>query len=67
MRLEPLSAPITGYVYDEKTGLLKATLNNENFATYYTYDGAGRLTKVEKETAAGVKKVSETFYQYGRP
>lgn len=67
MRLQPVNSPVTGYVYEESTGLLKAILDNENFATLYTYDGASRLIKTEKETAKGVKKVSETTYHYGRP
>jgi len=67
MRLQPVNGPVTGYIYDEKTGLLTATLDNENFATIYTYDAAGRLVKTEKESAVGIKKVSETLYHYGRP
>lgn len=64
MRLQPVDSPVTGYIYDEKTGLLTAMLDNENFATVFTYDAAGRLIKTEKETAKGIKKVSESFYHY---
>jgi YD repeat-containing protein len=65
MRIQPVNSPVIGYVYDQR-GLITSTLDNENFATYYTYDAAGRLIKTEKETTGGVKKVSETFYHYGR-
>jgi hypothetical protein len=66
MRLQPSNSPVTGYVYDQNRGLVTAVLDNENFATYFIYDAVGRLVKTEKETAAGVKKASETVYHYGR-
>jgi hypothetical protein len=65
--IHPIDAPITGYVYNPLTGWLTATLDNENFATFYTYDQAGRVIKVSKETKNGVKKISETSYHFGRP
>lgn len=67
MRLHPINSPVSGYVWDEQRGLLLAMLDNENFATLFTYDEAGRLVKTEKETKNGIKKVSETEYHYGRP
>lgn len=66
MRLQPVNSNVSGYVYDESRGLLTASLDNENFATIYTYDAANRLIKIEKETALGLKKLSETTYHYGR-
>ncbi len=64
MRLQPVNSNVNGYVYDERTTLMTASLDNENFATFYTYDAAGRLIKVEKETALGIKKIKETNYHY---
>lgn len=67
MRLQPVNSPVTGYVYDERKGVVTAMLDNENFATYFTYDAANRLIKTEKESTLGIKKVSESWYHYGRP
>jgi len=66
MRLQPVNSPVFAYVYDEQTGLLSAVLDNEIFATFYTYDNAGCLIKTEKETAVGIKKANETSYRYER-
>jgi len=67
MRVQPVNSAVTGYVYDEKKGVVTAMLDNENFATFFTYDAGNRLIKTEKESAIGTKKVSETWYHYGRP
>ncbi|MBI2269790.1 MAG: hypothetical protein HYU69_05460 [Bacteroidetes bacterium] len=66
MRLQPVNSPVSGFVFDDHTGLLMAILDNENFATIFTYDAAGRLIKTEKEYSGGIKKVSEASYHYGR-
>lgn len=64
--IHPVDAAIDGYVYNAATGWLTATLDNENFATRYIYDAAGRVVKVEKETKDGFKKITETSYHFGR-
>ena len=63
-RIRPLEASMNSYVYDKHTDELIAILDNENIATKYFYDAAGRLEKVEKETPDGFKKVSENEYYY---
>lgn len=66
-RFHPINSPMTSYVYDEDTGLLTAILNNDNMATKYYYDSAGRLIKVEEEIAdQGFVKRSDNRYNYGR-
>lgn len=45
---------------------LFATLDEENFASYFEYDAAGRVTATYKETRLGVKKISESQYNFGK-
>lgn len=71
-RVLPKDASMSSYVYDETTGQVLATLDNENFATRYTYDIAGRITKVEREIAdrsgvtGGLVKVREDAYNFAK-
>lgn len=63
LMVNPVDAPISGTVYDERTLRVKATLNSEGFGSYYYYDAAGRITSAYGETAQyGLKKLSETEY-----
>jgi hypothetical protein len=66
LSIKPQDATGMGYVYDPATGWLLAELDNENFATLYTRDAAGRVTSVFKETRSGIKKVSDTQYHFAR-
>lgn len=63
----PKDAVVTGNVYNEKTGALMAQLDNDNFATFYNYDNALRLTTTYKEYSGGTKKISESIYHYAKP
>lgn len=65
-RVHPVDATMTSYVYDNARGLVTAILDNENFATKFYYDNAGRLIRTDKETMQGVKLVSQNRYHYGR-
>ncbi len=67
LMIHPVDAPMTGYVYEPKTGQVTAILNNENYATTFSYNRIGQLKGTYKETSAGFKKVSETETHYGRP
>lgn len=62
-RVHPVDAPMSSFVYDAITGLVSAILNNENFATFFKYDAAGRLTRKEKETVKYGKQI-EAEYDY---
>jgi hypothetical protein len=66
LMLRPADASLTGYVYDPQTGLNTAVINNDGLATFFMYDAAGRVIRVKKETAQGVKLVSETKYNFSR-
>jgi YD repeat-containing protein len=66
LMLRPVDAPITGTVYDPHTGRVIATLDNENFASWFEYDAAGRVTSTYTETRLGIKKISETQYHFSR-
>ena len=66
MSIHPIDSPISGYVYNPSTGWLTASLDNDNFATTYTYDQAGRVLNVYKETKSGVQLISGTSYNFGR-
>lgn len=71
-RVHPVNAPMQSYVYDHLTGAVTAILDNNNIATKYEYDDAGKLKTVKKEipgegTNGGFKKVSEHNYGYARP
>ncbi len=67
LAFHPKDAVMTGNVYNEKTGALVAQLDNDNFATFYTYDNAMRLTSASKEYSGGIRKVTESTYHYAKP
>lgn len=65
-RVHNISTPLTSNVYDPKTALVTATLDEENFATKFIYDNAGRIITTYKETKQGLKLVSKSEYNYAR-
>lgn len=65
-RVHNISTPLTAAVYEPKTGLVTAILDEENFATKFIYDNAGRVTSTYKETKQGFKQVSKSEYNYSR-
>lgn len=67
LAFHPKDAVMTGNVYEERTGLLKAQLDNDNFATLYNYDNAGRVVSTYKEYSGGVKKITENQYHFSKP
>lgn len=67
LAFHPKDAVMTGNVYNEKTGALVARLDNDNFATFYTYDNAMRLTSASREYSGGIRKVTESTYHYAKP
>ncbi len=62
--IHPVDAQFSGYVYDERLGLVMATINNENFYTRYEYDNAAKLLKTFKETQNGEKVINTSKYNY---
>lgn len=61
-RIKPEDASMSTYVYDEFTGNVIASHDNENISTTYEYDQAGRVTITKVETATGFKKASRNEY-----
>ena len=59
LRLFPLAGNMQSYVYDEKLRVT-ATLDENNFATYYSYDAEGKVYQVRKETARGIRTIQES-------
>ena len=62
-RVSPFEAVVNSYTYDN-VGLVTAIINNDNFATKYEYDPAGRLIATYRETPKGFVKTSRHEYRY---
>lgn len=62
-RVSPFEAVVNSYTYDN-AGLVTAIINNDNFATKYEYDPAGRLIATYRETPKGFVKTSGHEYRY---
>lgn len=58
IRIQPFHSVMETYVYDPENYRLKATLNNQNFATFYVYDEEGSLVGTKVETEEGIKTIS---------
>lgn len=59
IRIHPFESNMVSYVYDPITSRLTAMLDENNYATYYTYDQEGNLIAVNKETIDGIKTIQE--------
>ena len=60
IRLHPFNANMKSYIYDPINQRLVAELDANNYATFYEYDGEGKLIRTKAETKEGVKTISET-------
>ena len=60
IRLCPADGNMQSSVYD-KQYRLQASLDNNNYATFYYYDEEGQLYLVEKETARGRMSLQESI------
>jgi hypothetical protein len=59
LRVQPFNSSMQTYVYDKATLRNTATLDDNNFATFYIYDERGQLEKTKKETTEGIKTINE--------
>lgn len=60
VRVYPADANMQSYVYDPINYRLRATLDNNNYATFYVYDDDGSLILLKKETERGIKTIQES-------
>lgn len=60
IRIHPKEGNMQTYVYDNLDYKLRAVLDENNYATMYSYDNQGSLFLVKKETAKGVKTIQES-------
>jgi hypothetical protein len=60
IRIYPLDANMKSFVYHPVNLKLIATLDENNFATFYEYDQEGNLVRTKKETEKGVITVMES-------
>ena len=60
IRFSPKTGGISTYVYDPVKFQLRATLNVDNYATFYYYDEQGKLAIKKQETEKGVFTITES-------
>ncbi len=64
--IKPKNASMQTYVYDENTGFLLATLDNNHLAKINTYDVSGALTGIKVETNKGKESVQSSVTSYSK-
>jgi hypothetical protein len=65
--LYPVEGSLQAKVYNPGTGRIVAELNNMGYATFYTYDEAGRLLDTKQEfPGTGIKLVKRNSYNFAR-
>lgn len=60
IRVHPYHANMKAFVYHPFNEKLMATLDENNFATFYEYDQEGNLVRTKKETEKGIMTISES-------
>lgn len=60
IRIMPMAANMKSFVYNPANQRLAATLDENNFATFYEYDQEGNLIRTKKETEKGIVTVMES-------
>lgn len=62
VRLQPLDAEMTCYVYDVATLRLLSVFDDQHFGLFYQYNAEGKLVRKIAETERGIKTIVETQY-----
>jgi hypothetical protein len=62
LRLQPVDAQMSCYVYDESNLRLLAVLDDQHFALLYQYNSEGKLVRKKLETERGIQTLQETHY-----
>lgn len=60
IRIYPFESNSKGFVYHPVNRKLMATLDENNYATFYEYDAEGNLVRTKKETEKGILTVTES-------
>lgn len=60
IRIFPSTGLMKSHVYDPLDLKLSASLDDNNYATFYYYDESGSLFLVKQETAEGIKTIQES-------
>ncbi|HTN18380.1 MAG TPA: hypothetical protein VL092_11900 [Chitinophagaceae bacterium] len=60
LRFYPADANMKSFVYNYLTQKLMATLDENNYATFYEYDQEGNLIRTKRETERGIITLSES-------
>jgi hypothetical protein len=70
LRIQPFNSVMKTFVYHPLTLRLMATLDENNYATFYVYDQQEQLVATKKETETGIFTVQEArngTSKIGRP
>jgi hypothetical protein len=67
IRIFPVDGQMKTYVYDPITLRLNATLDENNYATFFEYDEEGKLIRVKKETERGIMTIQESRESMKKP
>lgn len=59
IRIHPMDANMKSFVYDNNTQRLMATLDENNYATFFEYDEEGNLVRTKRETERGIITINE--------
>ena len=62
LRIQPVDAEMTCYVYDPKTLRLLTVFDDQHFGLYYQYNDEGKLVRKQIETKRGIRTIQETQY-----
>jgi len=60
IRIYPVDGNMKAFVYHPVTQKLVATLDENNFASFYEYDQEGNLVRTKKETEKGIATITES-------
>jgi hypothetical protein len=61
VRIHPFNSNMKSFVYNPYTLKLMATLDENNYATYYEYDSEGKLVRIKRETEGGIVTLKENY------
>ncbi|QCK13776.1 hypothetical protein [Mangrovivirga cuniculi] len=67
IKTQPYTAEVSCYVYDYNNLRLKATFDNNHFATFFHYNVEGKLIRKSIETERGIQTLQENFYNLQTP